>query len=215
MRTKLIGAFIAALAMAAFAALPSMAMAENVTLKEGPQNLPVETTVRATSTNFTFTGRTSGLTFACATTSIRAQVRKNPGARLTFRNGGRFDNAAGGDQCKVEPTGGRVTYRENVTFRKDINLRKRVGTEHITGRTEARFTFRVFDKAMHPERPIAVCNYEGPLEFSNTVGSDVFHVESEEDALLEESVGECDEEAFFQGDFRLTRRDGTSPVKTN
>jgi hypothetical protein len=213
MPTKLLRAFIAALAIAAFAALPLAAMAENVTLKEGSQNLEPEDTIRATSTNFTFTGRESKRVVACATTSIRGMVRENPGGRITFRNEGRFDNAAGGDQCPLAGTGGRISFRESVTFREDITLQK-TGTQ-VEGRTTARFTFRFFDRQLEPEGPIAACSYEGPLEFTNTIGSDSFKVKSEENAILETSVGECDEEAFFQGDFRLTRRDGTTPVKTN
>jgi hypothetical protein len=218
MRTKLFGAFIAALAITAFAALPSAASAENVTLKEGSANLEVGTTVRATSTDTTFTGRESGNVVACATTSIRGQVRKNPGARITFRNGGRFDNAAGGDLCKVEgPPAGRITARvEDVRFRKDINLRKRVGTTHITGRTEARFTFRFFDPTRAGETPIAGCNYHAKIEVRSEVGSSVFHAETEEDAILEEgSFGACDKEGALRGNFTLTRRDGTTLVKTN
>jgi hypothetical protein len=216
MRTKLIGAFIAALAMAAFAALPAAAMAEKVTLKEGPNNLEVGTTIRATSLNTIITWRTNGISVACAKTSIRAQVRTNPGARVTLRNGGTFLNAAGADQCKVEPTEGRVTARiEDVRFRKDIDLQK-IGPKFI-GRTTVRFTLRVFDEEIHPGRPIAVCSYEGPIEFKGDVGSDAFIVQSETDAELEPevSVGECDERTFFTGDFELTRRDGTTPVRTN
>jgi hypothetical protein len=215
MRTKLLGAFIAALSIAAFAALASMAMAENVTLKEGANNLEVGATVRATSTDTTFVGRPSGLTVACAKTSIRAKVRKNPGARLTFRNEGVFQNAAGGDQCAVGGSGGRLTARvENLTFRKDINLRKREGTTHITGRTEARFTFRFFDGLTL----VASCSYEGKLNVRSTVGSTVFHAESEEDAVLDEervNSESCDTEGFIRGNFKLTRRDGTTEVKTN
>jgi hypothetical protein len=216
MRTKLFGAFIAALSIAAFAALPSMAMAESVILKEGSENVEVGETLRATSTNTTFTGRTSGRAVECAKTSIRGQVRENPGARITFREGGVFEGADKTDRCAVSKTEGRIKARvENVKFRKDITLTKE-GT-HVRGRTEARFTFRFFDRKLEPNGPIAVCNYHDKIEVRSESNSDVFHAKSETDARLEEkgNVGECDEKGALRGDFRLTRRDGTTAVKNN
>jgi hypothetical protein len=219
MRTKLIGAFIAALAIAAFAALPSAASAASVTLKEGNLTVPAGETLRFHSTNTKFTGRAepgvpSGLVVACARTSIGSQVRINPGARVTFRNGGIFQNETGGDQCKVEFPGaeGRLELRvENLLFREDINLQK-TGTA-VSGSTTARFTFRIFDRA-RSLTPIAACRYESVIHVTSTVGSDVFHAASE--ATLEPGGGEsCDPERDVSGDLRLTRRDGTSAVKTN
>jgi hypothetical protein len=215
MRTKLFGAFIGALAITAFAALPSMASAQNVTLKEGNLTVPAGETIRATSTDFLFTGRPSGLSVACDKTSIRGLVRTNPGVRVTFRSGGVFQNAGGGDRCKVEPTSGRLRARvENVTFRKDINLTKNAAGV-VTGRTEVRFTLRLFHLALEPNGPIASCSYDGTLEVTGEVGKDEIHVQSEEDALLETEISSesCDPEEFLVGDFRLTRRDGTSVVK--
>jgi hypothetical protein len=214
MRTKLFGAFIAALAITAFAALPSAAMAENVLLKEGSTNVTVNSTLRATSRNAIFTGRQSGLSVACDKTSIRGKVRTNPGARVTPRNEGLFQNSNGGDKCKVEPTAGRVRARvENLTFREDITLTKE--NSIVSGRTTVRFTFRFFDRGLS-ESPIAACNYEGTIEVTGTAGSGAFIIQSEADAELEPgSVGQCDERVFFTGDFGLTRRDGTTVVKPN
>jgi len=215
MRTKLLGAFISALAITAFAALPASAMAQEVTLKQGNTTVKVGETLRAHSTNTVFTSRPNGQEIKCARTSIRGEVRTNPGARITFFNGGVFQNAAGGDQCIVDPSEGRLTARvENVTFRKDINLR-RSGTK-IEGRTEARFTFRIWDRAINPTEPIAACSYEGKFKVRSTVGSEVFHAESEEDATLHEGSSEsCDPEGFLRGDFTLSRRDAKTRVITN
>jgi hypothetical protein len=219
MRTKLFGAFIAALAITAFAALPSMASAANVTLRDNGNPVAVNETIRATSTSTStipakFTGRPSGRAVECAKTSIRGKVRTNPGttgARITLRNEGVFEGAGGGDRCAVTNTGGRVKARvENLTFRTDLTLQKENGI--VTARTEARFTFRFFDRALEPNGPIAVCNYEGAIELEGTAGTDEFHAESETDATLESGLGNCDSEGFFEGDFRLTRRDGTTPV---
>jgi hypothetical protein len=221
MRTKLLGAFIAALAITAFAALPSAAMAQgsNVTLKEGNLTPPAGTTLRAHSTNTTFTGRKepgvkSGIVVACARTSIRGQIRTNPGARITFRPGGVFQNATGGDQCAVTgPPVGRLEARvENVTFRKDITLQK-TGTA-VSGSTEVRFTFRISDRELSPE-PIAACNYEGEVKVTSVVGSDSFKAKTTGTKLEVGSVGSCDPEGDLAGDFRLTRRDGTTAVTTN
>jgi hypothetical protein len=215
MRTKLLGAFIAALAITAFAALPSMASAANVTLKEGSTTVAVGETLRAHSTNAVFKGRPSEREIKCARTSLRGQVRTNPGTRITFRSGGRFRNLADGDQCVVEGgglPGGRLTARvENVTFRSDILLQK-TGT-HVEGEVEVRFTFRIFDRGRAGETPIAECNYDGVVEVRSTVGSHEFHATGR--VPLESGSESCDTEGHFRGDFRLSRRDGTSPVKTN
>jgi hypothetical protein len=185
-----------------------------VLLKEGSANVAVNSTLRATSTNTTFTGRTSHRAVECAKTSIRGKVRTNPGARITFRNEGVFQGADGSDRCAVSNTGGRVKARvENLTFREDITLTKENGI--VSGRTTARFTFRFFDRALRPDGPIAVCNYEGAIEVESETNKSVFHAESETDATLESGLGECDSEGFLAGDFTLTRRDGTTLVKNN
>jgi hypothetical protein len=219
MRTKLFGAFVSALAITAFAVLPSMASAANVTLKEGNLTVPAGETLRAHSTNTTFTGRVepgvpSGDIVACARTSIRSEVRTNPGARITFKPGGVFQNSEGGDQCKVEgpnlPAGRLEARVENVTFRQDILLQK-TGTA-VSGTTDARFTFRYFDRELAPT-PIAACNYEGVVNVTNTLGQDIFHAEST--AALEAGSSEgCAPEGDLSGDFRLLRRNGTSEVRT-
>jgi hypothetical protein len=205
MRTKLFGAFIAALAVAAFAVLPASAMAAPAVLKMEGEEVPATTTWEATSSNLSFTGRPSGPVIHCGENRVTGTVTENPGATVSLSSTNWSFTEGGSMFCPLPGTGGRLESRvSSFVPRSELHLTKAGGV--ATGSLRADFTFRVYDRARSPN-PIAHCIYEGSFEVTGETGSDVFSVAGE-GTRQASSEGECAETGDLEGTFRLARRSG-------
>jgi hypothetical protein len=203
MRTKLFGAFIAALAITAFVALPAAAMAEEVVYRQ-EEEVVTPSSLRATSKNLTLTG--GGLVAECATSSIGGAVR---GSTLDITKSS-FLNAGGTEPCKTNNPSIDFTMRGSgsISFERDET--------EVRGHGEVRFQLRI----RIPGFAMVTCDYNGRFKTRTEFGSDVLKLvagpaelelggERESDP---NHVLACLGTVTLAGEFRLTRRDGT-PVQ--
>jgi hypothetical protein len=204
MRTKLFGAFIAALAIAAFAALPAAAMAEPVVYRQ-EEEVVTPSSLKATSKNLTFSA--GGLVIECATSTVGGAVR---GSTIDI-TAGTFLNAGGTEPCKTNNPSIDFTVPAvagSITFERDET--------EVRGSGEVRFQLRF----RIPGFAMVTCDYNGEFETRTALNSDV--IEITKGAVTLESGGEresdpnhilgCPSQATVAGQLRLTRRDGT-PVQ--
>jgi len=140
MRSKLFGAFMAALVVGAFAALPAVASAEAVTLSTaGRGNLVNGDSIDGFSENLKFGNAPQFV--ECEESEINGEVTANgvDPAEVELENGGHFEGGggtgrtAGKRPCPVSGTGGRVTARVRpVRFRAPLTLTKNAGVISAT-----------------------------------------------------------------------------------
>lgn len=161
MRVKSFGAFVAALAVTSFAALPASASAEEVTLLTPEKGLLEGAPVKGFSTNLTFATKSG--TVACAESTIGGEVTENPGARMMFFEdslvgGGTMKGPNGDDLCPVAGTGGRLEARVRpIEWRENLTLFKMNGEGF--GFTTIDFEVDIWDRNLSKATPIASCKY--------------------------------------------------------
>jgi len=204
MRTKLFGAFIAALVAGAFAALPAVASAEAVTLSTaGRGNLNAGDSVTGFSGNLKFGGPSQFI--ECTESEINGEVTANgtDPVEVEFENGGRFEGGSaierisGMVNCPVSGTGGSVTARiRPMRFRASLKLTKSGGV--ISGSTSADF-----ELAFHALGGfIRECKYSGNISVILVSGRVKM-------SWVMSLVGDrfntgCSQQLAFTGEFELT-----------
>jgi hypothetical protein len=197
MRTKLFGVFVAGLAIAALAALPASAFAEEepVTLRTEEKVLEREgAELNFSGSNVKFTGSSNGLAVECATARIHRTGRldRNTARRVHFQN------SKGGELCATN-TGGRIEAKvEDVRF-SEMNLYKESGSVHSNA--PVKFTLRFYDKGLS-EIPIAACTYSGSFLTTGALESDEAETVSGSASLLS-GTGVCSPEQIFSGEVSL------------
>ena len=195
MRTKLIAVFIAALAVAAFGALPAVAMAEEeVTLETESEVLPTSTPINAFSSNFTFTSMVGEV--ACAESTLEGMVTQNPGAEIEFESqepsrffGGGMTEVEGSVLCPVLGTAGRFEVRLKHLSTGALQFKREGGKIH--GRLTVAFEAAFYDLKLTGNFPIPLqeCRYEGNIRVSDQKNGNV--------AAMEETVGLTAERNVF------------------
>jgi hypothetical protein len=205
MRTKLFGAFIAALAVAAFA-VPAAAMASPSTLRMETGNEVVKEgeTIKAHSTSLVFTAST-GLQIKCARSQINAEVTENPGLKLAII-GGVFNGAGGTPPCATNSPG---VEAEVLNVAGNLNFTTSGGT--VTGSGTATFTFRITVRGVG----MSTCDYEGSITTSSASGSGSVSITGGASTLLatrEAGLGACAPTGTVSdpNPLTLSRRNGTA-----